>query len=81
MPNSQQFRMMSDDQIVDALKMTAYAARLDVQEVKGVSQQAQKKTMNHLNRQTARVLATRWATGNYKAQAITGQRPTQIPMV
>ena len=74
MPSPEQFAQMSDDQVIETLKMSGLAARADIQEIKGVAQYAQASTNQKLARQTAKALASRIAgrTGTYKSKVVTG---------
>ena len=71
MPNSQQFAMMSDDQVIATLKMSGLAARADIQEIKDVAQYAQASTQQQLRRRTAKAIASR----------IAGRKSNVIPNV
>ena len=60
MPTREQFEQMSDDEVAVNLLMSGYAERLDVQKIKGVSQDAIAKTERNLRIATAKAIAQRF---------------------
>lgn len=57
LPTREQFHQMSDDQVIQALKLSGAAARADIQDVKGIEGAARAKSEKYLQRQMARSIA------------------------
>lgn len=64
LPTAEEFSRMTDDQVVAAILPSAYAGRIDVQEIKGVSQRAIAKQRSLFYKATARAIANRGSTGS-----------------
>jgi hypothetical protein len=79
MPSPEEFSQMSDDQVIETLKMSGLAARADIQEIKGVAQYAQASTHQKLQRQTAKAIASRLS--NPKHRSVGVYAATAIPPV
>lgn len=57
LPSREQFHQMTDDEVINVLKLSGHAARADLQDVKGIGGKARAKTEKLLQKHLAKVIA------------------------